>query len=68
MILGGVHDRHRRVVVDHDVGAPELPGRLHRVGLQIIRGGARPGGVGGAELGVYGFVGITIWTMCNSAP
>ena len=52
VVLGGLHDRHRRVVVDHDVRARRARRRSSGVGLQVVGRGARLGGVGGAELGV----------------
>jgi hypothetical protein len=49
-----VHDRHRRVVVDDDVGMPALAGHLCRVGLERVRRAARLRRLGRAKLGVGG--------------
>ena len=57
VLLGRLDDRHRRVVVDHDVRPAPFAGDLGRVRLQLVGGAARPRGLGGAELRVGGVAG-----------
>ena len=54
VLLGRLDDRHRRVVVDHDVRAAAFAGDLGGVRLELVGGAARPRGLGGAELRVGG--------------
>ncbi len=51
VVLGRVHDRHGRVVVDHDVGPSPFARQTDRLGLELVGGGSSPGGLGRAVLG-----------------
>ena len=42
LVLGGTHDRHRGVVVDHHVRVSALARELRRVDLQLVGGAVRP--------------------------
>ena len=54
LVLGRTHDRHRGVVVDHDVGEPARSRELRRVHLQLVGRAVCPGRLGGPVLGVGG--------------
>ena len=57
VLLGGVHDREGRIVVDHDVRAASLAGEAGGVQLQLVGRGSSPGDLGRAVLGVGGVEG-----------
>ena len=57
VLLGGRDDRHRGVVVDHDVRVTAFAGDLQRVGAEFLRGAGSPGRLGGAVLRDAGVLG-----------
>jgi hypothetical protein len=42
LVLGGTHDRHRRVVVDHHMRVSSLARELRRVDLKLVGCAVRP--------------------------